>query len=197
MALIACVLWIAGFEVLPWMHVATHGHIGAHHHDENGATIFDAGPSDHHRDHDDDHDAEIDEHGEHHDNDADEEVDEHAPHHHVADHHHDDDVDDDIDEHARDAESDHHASNDHHDHDTGKHHDDAETWLADALAHGRHSLAHHDIAISTPPPFLTSPLPINRRATFVLEETAVEPISFSPGRAVARGPPGRSRNQVI
>jgi hypothetical protein len=173
MALIACVLWIAGFEVLPWMHLATHGHVGAHHHGENGETIFDAGPADHHHHDDDDHDAEVDEHGVRHD-----------------------DMDAEIDEHAHDAELAHAAAH-HHDDDDETPHDDAETRLAEALGHGRHSLAHHDIAITTPPPFLTSPLPVDRRPTFLLEQTSIDPISFSPGRAVARGPPARSPHEVI
>ena len=70
--------------------------------------------------------------------------------------------------------------------------DDAETRLAGALAHGRHSLAHHDVAITTPLPALTKPLPVDRRPLTLLEVTAIEPISFSPGRAVARGPPSRT-----
>jgi hypothetical protein len=39
-ALALCVLWLAGFELLPWLHVATHDRIAAHYHDANGATIY-------------------------------------------------------------------------------------------------------------------------------------------------------------
>ena len=39
MALVACVLWLASFEVLPWLHVALHDHAGAHQHDEAGTIV--------------------------------------------------------------------------------------------------------------------------------------------------------------
>jgi hypothetical protein len=39
-ALALCVLWIVGFELMPWLHVATHDRIAAHYHDVNGATIY-------------------------------------------------------------------------------------------------------------------------------------------------------------
>ena len=39
-ALALCVLWIAGFEVMPWMHVAMHDRIALHYHDANGTTIY-------------------------------------------------------------------------------------------------------------------------------------------------------------
>ena len=179
MALVACVLWLAGFEILPWLHIATHDHVGKHHHDASGATIFDeesdAGHDhehEHHHHHDDDdHDAAIDEHAadlaetDDHDNDDDEEdaeVDEHGqPVAHSHDHHHE----------HRDPLS------------------DSEKTLRDALGHGRHSLAHHDVATTAPPPILTTPIPVDRRAVFIFADTAIEPYSFSPGRAVARGPP--------
>ena len=52
-ALALAILWIVGFEVMPWAHIALHDHLPHHHHDAMGATIID----------DDDHDAEVDEHG--------------------------------------------------------------------------------------------------------------------------------------
>ncbi len=39
-ALALCVLWLVGFELMPWMHVATHDRIAPHYHDANGATIY-------------------------------------------------------------------------------------------------------------------------------------------------------------
>lgn len=165
MALVACVLWLVGFELLPWLHIATHDHIGAHHHDATGAIIRDDVA---HDDHDDDHDAATDEH---------------APAH---DHDHDD-QDAEVDEHGNPVA--HHHADPHHD---AQHHDsqaDSEKRVRDAIGHGRHSLAHHDVSTTAPPPVMTKPLPVERRVTFVLAETAIEPFSFSPGRAVARGPP--------
>ncbi len=171
-ALALCVLWLAGFELLPWMHIALHGHLGKHPHDASGATIVDDPDADNEHtapppDHDGDLDADVDEHGQpvhpaDHDDDFDAEVDEHGqPLHHDREHHHDAP--------ARD--------------------DGADARLAAALAHGQHSLAHHGIAIPTPPPVLNKPLPVDRRATY-LDGTAIAgPPSFSPGRAVARGPP--------
>ncbi len=41
MAILACVLWLVGFELMPWMHVAFHDQVGAHHHDASGAIIRD------------------------------------------------------------------------------------------------------------------------------------------------------------
>ena len=69
-ALSLAILWIVGFEVLPWAHIALHAHLAPHHHDANGADIIDDhdalvdehGPA-HHDDDDDDLDAEVDEHG--------------------------------------------------------------------------------------------------------------------------------------
>lgn len=154
-ALALCVLWLAGYEVLPWLHIATHAHVGRHHHDASGAIVLDEESSVDDRD----LDAEVDEHGAplHHD-DEDAEVDEHGEHVHHAHHHH---------------------------HGTYS----ARDTLLRGLEHGRHSLAHHAVATTAPPPVLTQPLPIDRRPTFVFADTAIEPYSFSPGRAVARGPP--------
>jgi hypothetical protein len=126
-ALALCVLWVAGFELLPWSHVALHDELAQHHHDANGAIVF-----------------------------------EHA---HGHAHSHD----------AFELES------------AG--HTDANARLAAALGHGQHSLAHHGVAVATPAPVVVAPLPIDRRATFVATIEIVEPISSTPGRAVARGPP--------
>jgi hypothetical protein len=72
-ALGLAILWIVGFEVMPWAHIALHDHLPHHHHDAMGATIID----------DDDHDSAVDEHA------AD-----------AADHHDDDDLDAEVDEHG-------------------------------------------------------------------------------------------------
>jgi hypothetical protein len=138
-----CVLWLAGFELLPWLHVALHDHLRPHHHDAGGATVFDD-------------DGDIDEHAADHDDDGD--VDEQVAHHdeHIA-HHRDHDTDD--------------------------------VRLAAALAHGEHSLAHHGVAVPTPAPVLTAPLPVDRRPTYVVARAIAEPPSLSRVRAVARGPP--------
>jgi hypothetical protein len=64
MALVACVLWLAGFEVLPWLHVAFHDELAPHIHAADGTIIrvsfTDAGGATHrhadgsvHRDRDD------------------------------------------------------------------------------------------------------------------------------------------------
>ncbi len=44
-ALALCVVWIVGFELAPWMHVALHAHLAPHHHDETGAIVL--GPDPH------------------------------------------------------------------------------------------------------------------------------------------------------
>jgi hypothetical protein len=206
-ALSLCVLWLAGYEVLPWLHIATHAHVGKHHHDASGAIVLDDETFDS-RDDEHDLDAEVDEHGApvHHDHDLDAEVDEHgAPVHHdrdldtdVAEHtlaHHDDDADAEVDEHGaplhddddEDADVDEHGQRVHHAHHHGSY--SSRDTLLRALGHGQHSLAHHAVATTAFPPVLTEPLPIDRRPTFVFADTAIEPYSFSPGRAVARGPP--------
>ena len=63
-ALSLAILWIVGFELLPWAHIALHDHLAHHHHDENGADVLDE-PRDeqHDEEHDDDRDAAVDEHG--------------------------------------------------------------------------------------------------------------------------------------
>lgn len=119
-----------------------------------------------------------------------------ATHDQVGRHHHDATGAIVRDEYVFEPEPHDHDDHDHDDHD----HDhepsrgersasERQHLVADALAHGRHSLAHHDVAIAAPPPVITSPLPCDRRSTFVVVATAIDPVSFSPGRAVARGPP--------
>jgi len=72
-ALLLAILWIVGFELVPWLHIALHDHLAPHHHDANGADIAD------------DHDAQVDEH---------------APAHHDDVTHDDDDLDAEVDEHG-------------------------------------------------------------------------------------------------
>ena len=67
--------------------------------------------------------------------------------------------------------------------------DDGARIFARSLQHGQHSAAHHDVAVVPPAAVITSPLPIDRRPITVAAVVSIEPISFSPGRAVARGPP--------
>jgi hypothetical protein len=55
--------------------------------------------------------------------------------------------------------------------------------------HGAHSLAHRGIAIHSPPPVITEPLPVTR--TFAWLAIPADPAPRSPSApiAVARGPP--------
>jgi hypothetical protein len=80
------------------------------------------------------------------------------------------------------------------DHDDDAHADDegdaaTPTHVEAALAHGRHSLAHHGVAVCPPAPAITKPLPVDRRATFVAAIATIDPISLDPLAAKARGPP--------
>jgi hypothetical protein len=99
-----------------------------------------------------------------------------ALHDHLGHHHHDaggavvDDHDDDHDD-ADDAD------------------DSKVTHVEAGLAHGRHSLAHHGVAVQPPAPAITKPLPVDRRAIFIAPIAAVDPITFEPLIARARGPP--------
>ncbi len=218
MALAACVLWLAAFELLPWLHVATHRQAVAHRHEASGATVFEPGaeevaplrvpPPGHH--HPDvaptaSEDSGLD--------DAlaldpaylgfdatlasDEgdavwlnaaylgfDVDVRAPRGPpAADHDHDHDHDQIADAGAADRDHDHDAP-------PGPPTEpDACVRLATALAHGQHSLAHHGVAVVPPAAVVTTPLPVDRRPSYVLAQRAVAPRSSSPRRAVARGPP--------
>jgi len=78
------------------------------------------------------------------------------------------------------------------DHDHGDDADDdaaTPTHLEGVLAHGRHNLAHHGIAVVPPPPAVTHPLPVDRRVTFAAIPAARAPRALDPLAAVARGPP--------
>jgi hypothetical protein len=39
MALAACVLWLAGFEIMPWLHVALHDGLAPHIHTADGTIV--------------------------------------------------------------------------------------------------------------------------------------------------------------
>ena len=162
MALVACILWLAGFEVLPWTHVALHDHIGPHHHDAGGSIVLDQPAVDQHHD-DDDRDIDVDEQ--------------------IADvAHDDDDVDTEVDEHGVPVRAAYaHA---HRPPDAG-----ALIRLAHGLTHGQHSLAHHDLAVYAPAPPLTHPMPIDRRPISIVAITTVDPVSLRVPRAAARDPP--------
>jgi hypothetical protein len=56
--------------------------------------------------------------------------------------------------------------------------------------HGQHSLAHRGIAVHTPPPVLTTPLPVTRQVAWLVAETETSLRSLAALTAVARGPPG-------
>jgi hypothetical protein len=158
-ALVLTILWIVGFELMPWLHIALHDHLPHHHHEANGADIVDDhdGEVDEHLA--DDHDAEVDEHAADHDDDHDAEVDEHGVPVHVA-----------------------HSHAHHHD-------DDAEVALLRALAHGRHSFAHHGIAVPAPGPVVTTPLPVDRRPITLAVIEQPPWLSAPVPEASARGPP--------
>jgi hypothetical protein len=184
-ALVLTILWIVGFELMPWLHIALHDHLPHHHHDANGADIIDDHDSEVDEHAADDHDAEVDEHGvlvhvAAHPDDHDAEVDEHGVPAHTAAH--DDDRDPEVDEHGVPV----HLAHSH-----GHHHrtDDPEVALLRALAHGRHSFAHHGIAVPVPAPAITTPLPVDRRP--ITLAIALQPawISAPVPEASARGPP--------
>jgi hypothetical protein len=165
-ALVLTILWIVGFELMPWAHIALHDHLAHHHHDESGADVLD------------DHDSEVDEQAAdaHHDDDLDAEVDEHA-----ADAHHDDDLDAEVDEHGVPVH-------------VPAHDDDAltrsaEQALLSALQHGAHSFAHHGIAVPVPAPVVTVPLPVDRRPITIAIVEQPAWLSAAVPEASARGPP--------
>lgn len=149
-AITLCALWVACFEILPWLHVALHDRAGAHTHDAAGTIVRVSFTSSHG----------------HHDDDSDAQVDEAAAHergYHI------------VSEHA-------HAT---------KHRvpDDGTTRIAAALAHGRHSLAHHGIALPMPAPVIESPLPIDRMPLALEVVVELAPHSLDPLAAACRGPP--------
>lgn len=63
-AVLAAVLWLTGFEVMPTAHVAFHGALGAHHHGVDREHVENEPTGDRHHDHNHDHDH-------HHDGDED------------------------------------------------------------------------------------------------------------------------------
>ena len=158
-ALSLAILWIVGFEIAPWAHIALHAHLAPHHHDANGADIID----DHAELHD-DHDAIVDEHApaHHDDDDLDAEVDEHGVPVHLA---------------ASSAAEDRDAV------------PDGEAHLRAALNHGAHSLAHHGIAGPVPAPVMTTPLPGDRRPITLAIAEQPAWLSAAIPVASARGPP--------
>lgn len=176
-ALVLTILWIVGFELMPWLHIALHDHLPHHHHDENGADIVDDDHDAEVDEHAADHDAEVDEHGVavHDGDDLDAEVDEHG-----APVHQEDDLDAEVDEHGVPV---HVPARGHH----TTH--DAEHALLVALGHGQHSFAHHGIAVPVPAPVVTTPLPVDRRpiTLAIVEHPAW--ISAPVPEASARGPP--------
>ena len=198
MAIATLVAFLAAFEVLPGLHLATHEHLGAHHHDASGAIIRDDNPAHTHDD------AVAHVHRERHvfprpprDQVGDREARETRP---VGTQHdrdreqttdirrgaRDDDRDIAVDEHghaldvtaARSLAKSRRALP-----------TDVSYLLATALEHGRGSLAHHAAAVRTPSPVVTVPLPVDRRPTSVVTDTIVVLRSVAPFTARARGPP--------
>ena len=39
-ALALCVLWVVGFELMPWAHIALHAQLAPHYHDASGAIVM-------------------------------------------------------------------------------------------------------------------------------------------------------------
>jgi hypothetical protein len=187
------ILWIAGFELMPWLHIALHAHLPHHHHAANGADILDDHDAEVDQHAADDHDAEVDEQAA---DDHDAEVDEHAADDHDAevDEHAADDHDAEVDEHAADHDDDLDAEVDEHGvpvHVAHAHHHTrhAEVALLRALAHGQHSFAHHGIAVPVPAPAITTPLPVDRRPITLAIVERPAWISAAVPEASARGPP--------
>ena len=195
LALVTCLLWLLGVEVLPSLHLALHR--GDHTHGDDGSIVLahreHHAHGDHdHADHDHDHDAAIDE-----DHDHDATIDEDHDHDHDAaideDHDHDHDHDAAIDEdHDHDAD---------HDHGHGIAADSADS--ADSAAssdqpaigrprHAHHQaggISHHAVALHRPPPPLLAPAFV-ARATWRLETLAeARPSSARIARPTSRGPP--------
>jgi hypothetical protein len=138
MAVAAIVLWVVGFEVMPWLHVVAHDQIGEHEHEQGTIVRVHFGHT-----------------------------------------------------HADGTTHDHAADHDR-DHDTKRRRDDRDSRVADALAHGQHSLAHHGVAVPAPAPVVTSPLPVDRRPEIVASLAILDPADRAPFAAVARGPPAGS-----
>lgn len=172
MAIATLVAFLVAFEVLPGLHLATHDHFGAHHHDASGAFVRDdvssqAGSTTPPHD-------------------------ELVPHTHRARH-----VyprlprDDDRDRPTADQAAHRRSHLTPHALATARRalSTDASYLLATELEHGRGSLAHHAAAVPPPSAILTEPLPIDRRATSVVTNAIVELRSVAPSTARARGPP--------
>ena len=130
-ALALVVVWLAGIEVLPNLHLALHDQLGAHTH-VGDATVF------------------------------------------VASHRHADGTVHELRRIARAASGDRLAH------------------LAAALAHGRHSFAHHTAAMKSSSPPMVAPLPVDRPLLLVAAIAEVAPSSRLHARPCARGPPDRS-----
>jgi hypothetical protein len=139
LAVLACLLWVLGYEVLPDVHLATHGALAAHRHDG----IFAERPARFLR--------------------------------------------------VRTASSRPVAA---HRHGPGTHTHAADRRLlrgeraeAPDPGHGAHSLAHRTIAIATPAPVITAPLPTSWRLWSERVDVVVEASWRPVVAASARGPP--------
>jgi hypothetical protein len=128
-ALALVVVWLAGLEVLPNLHLALHDQLGEHTH-VGDATVF------------------------------------------VASHRHADGTTHEL-RRPRTAP-------------------DRLAHLAAALAHGRHSFAHHTAAMKSSSPPLLAPLPVDRPTVLVVALDDAAPNTRLHARPTARGPPDRS-----
>lgn len=171
MALATLIAFLAAFEVLPGLHLATHGHLGAHHHDATGAIVRDDEALPHAHD-------------------------ERIAHTHRARHvyprlppaH---DSLGSVADNERAAHAGSHGRAAARRLATARRAlpTDASYLLATALEHGRGSLAHHAAALRSPSPIVTTPLPVHRRPTSVVTAPIVVLRSVVPFTARARGPP--------
>jgi len=142
LAIVACLLWLAGVELLPAIHQARHDELAPHRHDSGGmvVTVSFGEPA----------------------------------HRHV-----------DGIEHAHAPPIARYAPV------RPKH--DGKSRLSDGAV-GDHAagLAHHAVALLAPPPPLATPLPVDRRPTFVAPLPTRILISATVPAAAARGPPVRA-----
>lgn len=165
LAVLGCLIWIVGFELLPNIHVGLHAHLSEHSHGSGSTARATTFAVQSHRD----HRRRGREHSHHHGNG-------HGTHHGVN-------------------------GAGHHDDQSGAPHAHGETsWsqslVASALPlhsspleHGDHSLAHRDMAATTPLPVMTHPVPTTARLIPRDEVVEQAPRSRRLANPLARGPP--------
>lgn len=147
LAVLACLAWLLGVEVLPGVHLALHDQLAVHDHGDG----VDSAPADKlvvrvHRDR--------------------------VAHHHGGVVH----------RHGADA-VDPAAPGDRAEVDGG---------APAPLGHGRHSLAHHALALIAPSPAILHPLPVDHRPRAIAHVVAQLVATAPPPEAAARAPPIRA-----